>query len=280
MSDLLHKDRYSLEDLVAIMSRLRDPRSGCPWDREQSIATLRSFLLEETYEVLEAMEGNDPGEHAGELGDLLFQIVFQSQIASEKGQFDLGEVIDRISRKLVRRHPHVFGDRQALTAAEVPPIWEQIKQQEKAEAGAPRESVLDGLPAALPALLLAHRVSERAARVGFDWENPDQVLDKIKEETGELEQALAIPDAEQKHREIAWEIGDLLFAATNLARKCNLCSEDLLREANHRFEQRFRLVEQLARERGLDMPTTPLAVLEALWTEAKARLRAETTQRS
>jgi len=273
VSDLPKTPCYSLDDLIAIMARLRDPRSGCPWDRQQSLESLRSFLLEETYEVLEAIEGKDPREHAAELGDLLFQIVFQSQIAAENGQFDLGEVIDRISRKLVRRHPHVFGDKQALSAAEVPALWEQVKQQEKTEAGQERQSVLDGLPTALPALLMAHRISERAARVGFDWENTEQVIDKIKEETGELEQAMALEGAQERQREIAWEIGDLLFAATNLARKCNLCSEDLLREANRRFAQRFRLVEQLAGDRGLDMATTPLQVLEDLWTEAKARLR-------
>lgn len=245
------------------MTRLRSER-GCPWDRQQTIASLRSFLIEEAYELLEAIERQDRRAHAEELGDVLFQIVFQSQIAAEEGWFDIHDVIHVIAEKLVRRHPHVFGPEKAETTAEVIEAWDRLKKEEKQVS-----SVLDGVPRSLPALLQAHRLSDRAARVGFDWKKPDQVLEKMREEFDELQEALGQEDAPE---ETAWELGDLLFAITNLARHLGLCAEDLLREANRRFSDRFRLLESLARERRVDIKSADLQTLESLWQEAKSRL--------
>jgi len=265
----LDKQRYTFDDLIAIMARLRSLQ-GCPWDREQTLDSLRPFLLEEVYELLQAIDEEDPAAHREELGDVLLQIVFQSQIASEQGHFDARDVVDTIARKLLRRHPHVFGDETARTAGDVVIKWERVKAAEKKEredtAGTVPRSVLDGLPRSLPALLAADRLSVRAARAGFDWENPGQVLDKLREELGELEQALA---GDQGAERAGCEIGDLLFAATNLARHLGLDAEDLLRAANRRFERRFRLVEQTAAAGGIDMRTASLDQLEALWQQAK-----------
>lgn len=245
------------------MARLRSER-GCPWDREQTIESLRSFLLEESYELLDAIDLQDRQAHSEELGDVLFQIVFQSQIAAEEGWFDIHDVIHGIAEKLIRRHPHVFGSQKAETSAEVIDTWDKLKKEEKHVA-----SALDGVPRSLPALLQAHRLSDRAARVGFDWKQPEQVFEKMREELGELEEALSQKDTPEK---TAWELGDLLFATTNLARHLGLCAEDLLREANRRFSDRFRLLESLAKERQVDIKSADLDTLESLWQEAKSRL--------
>jgi MazG family protein len=245
------------------MARLRAPQ-GCPWDRQQTLQSLRAYLLEETYEVLQAMSAGRPDEHCEELGDLLFQIVFQSQIASEAGAFDFSDVVDRIATKIEHRHPHVFGQGTARTPAEVASAWESIKRQEKKRA-----SALDGLPPALPALLFAQRLSERAARMGFDWRSAAEVLPKVQEELDELAQALADPDPNRRQSQVAWELGDALFALTNLSRHLGLVSEDLLRDACERFSKRFRQVERLAGERGIDMKTADLPALDRLWAEAK-----------
>jgi tetrapyrrole methylase family protein / MazG family protein len=264
-------DKYTLDDLIGIMARLRSDE-GCPWDREQDHDSLRSFLIEEAYEVLEAIENQDPEAHREELGDVLFQIVFQARVAEELGQFDLSDVIDVIARKIRRRHPHVFGTETARTSGEVVAAWERIKGEEKRLAAGNNEiSVLDGVPSSLPALLAAHRLSERAARVGFDWTDPLQVIDKVFEEITELKQAL---DREGDKEHVAWEIGDLLFALVNLSRHLNTCAEDLLRETNQRFSSRFRLVEKMAREREIDMGSADIDTLEALWQEAKKILDA------
>jgi MazG family protein len=244
------------------MARLRSEQ-GCPWDREQTIESLRSFLLEEAYELLEAIEQKDRRAHSEELGDLLFQIVFQARIAQEAGWFDIHDVIQGIAEKLIRRHPHVFGSKKARTSAEVIASWDKLKKEEKHA-----ESALDGVPGCLPALLQAHRLSDRAARVGFDWEEPSQVLEKMREEFGELQEALGQKDAPEK---TAWELGDLLFATVNLARHLGLCAEDLLREANRRFSVRFRLLETLAKERRVDIRSADLQTLESLWQEAKSK---------
>lgn len=265
----LDKQRYTFDDLVAIMARLRAP-DGCPWDHEQTLDSLRPFLLEEVYELLGALDEGDPAAHREELGDVLLQIVFQSQIASEQGSFDAHDVVDTIARKLLRRHPHVFGEETAGTAGEVVAKWERVKAAEKPRSASPdgaAPSVLDGLPRAMPALQAAGRLSVRAARTGFDWEGPRQVLDKIREELAELEQALAEEPASTARA--AWELGDLIFAGANLARHLGLDGEDLLRAANRRFEARFRLVEQKAAARGIDMRSATIDQLEALWQEAK-----------
>ncbi len=260
-------EKRELRELVEIMTRLRAP-DGCPWDREQSLDTLKTFLIEEAYEVLEAIEKADSQGHREELGDLLFQIVFQCQIASEQGRFDIFDVIAGIADKIRRRHPHVFGSERADTAEQVVATWERIKKVEKA-SGAGRSSVLDGLPRSLPALLMAHRLSERAARVGFDWTRPEQVLDKFEEEIAELKQALQQGGKDT----VECELGDVMFAAANLARHVGLSAEDALRRANRRFEQRFRLVEKMAAERGLDLSTAGIEALESLWQESKRLLK-------
>ena len=245
------------------MARLRSER-GCPWDHEQTIESLRPYLIEETYELLDAIDQQDRRAQCEELGDVLLQIVFQSQIAAEEGWFDIHDVINQLAEKLIRRHPHIFGTQKAETSADVIDTWERLKKEEK-----PKSSVLEGVPRSLPALLQAHSLSDRAARVGFDWKKPEQVLEKMHEEFGELEEALGQQDAPQK---AAWELGDLLFAATNLARHLGLCAEDLLREANRRFSDRFHLLESLACEREVDTRTADLETLESLWQEAKSKL--------
>jgi tetrapyrrole methylase family protein/MazG family protein len=261
--DAISEKRHTLDDLIQIMARLRSEK-GCPWDREQTISSLRSFLLEEAYELLDAIDQQDRKAQSEELGDVLFQIVFQSQIAAEEGWFDIQDVIHGIAEKLIRRHPHVFGTEKAETCAEVIDTWDKLKKEEKHS-----KSVLDGVPRSLPALLQTHRLSDRAARVGFDWKKPEQVLEKMREEFGELLEALEQPDTPEK---AAWELGDLLFATTNLARHLGLCAEDLLREANRRFSDRFRLLESLARERQVDIKSADIQTLESLWQEAKSKL--------
>jgi len=254
------------------MARLRAP-DGCPWDREQTLQSLRPYLIEEAYELLEAMDGGDPDQHCEELGDLLLQIVFQSQLAAERGHFDARDVVAGLCRKLVRRHPHVFGEESAASADDVVVHWERIKRQEKQRRdGSAPAGALDGVPASLPGLLAAQKLGQRAARVGFDWDGPQAVREKLHEEIGELEQALDAAPGTERRAALAWELGDLLFAATNLARHLDLDAEDALRLANQRFRRRFALVERLAAERGIDLRQADIDALEALWQEAKARL--------
>ncbi|MBN2494166.1 MAG: nucleoside triphosphate pyrophosphohydrolase [Deltaproteobacteria bacterium] len=267
MVDRPETERYELGDLIAILARLRAP-DGCPWDREQSLASLRSYLIEEAHELLEAIDRDDAEAHREELGDLLLQIVFQSQIRAEQGRFDMRDVVDGLARKLLRRHPHVFGQEQADTPAEVVVHWERIKQQEKAGQEPASASALDSVPRSLPALLSAHRLGERAARSGFDWESAHQVLTKVHEELAEL---LAELEPEPSAR-AGEELGDLLFALANLARHLSLCSEDLLRQANRRFRERFAALERLAEERGLQLDQADADALEALWQQAKRSL--------
>jgi MazG family protein len=229
--------------------------------------SLRPYLLEETYELLEAMEGEDPCAHCEELGDVLLQIVFQSELSSEAGQFDVYDVVDKISRKLIRRHPHVFGEEKACSAQEVINIWENIKTNEK---NCSQQSILDTVPKFLPALLGAQRLSEQAGRVGFDWTSIDSVMDKIHEEIKEVECVLRKQNSKQANTEqVGREIGDLMFAIVNLARHLKHDAESLLRSANKRFRVRFRILELLARERGLDVKHTEMDILEQLWQEAK-----------
>jgi len=261
-------EKAKLAQLVEIMSRLRAP-DGCPWDRQQTFDTLKTYLVEEAYEVLEAIESGTPEQLLEELGDLLFQIVFQCQLAAEAGWFDIDDVVATISRKIIRRHPHVFASARADTPEQVVDVWERVKRQEKADAGQARQSVLDGLPAALPALLAAHRLSERASRSGFDWNGPEQVLHKVDEEMGELKSAL---DDDEGQARVHEELGDVLFALANLARHLDGCAEDDLREANHRFRRRFMKVEHLAQQRQLRLCDLSVEQLERLWQEAKSSL--------
>jgi MazG family protein len=249
----------SLADLVAVMKRLLAP-DGCPWDREQTLGTLKSYLLEETYEVLEAIEEGTPAEHCEELGDLLMQIVFQAELRA--GSFTIDDVVKGIADKLVRRHPHVFGDVKLDTAGQVLDQWSKLKEKEK-----PRRT-LDGVPRTLPALTRAHKLSERAAQVGFDWPDAAGARAKVAEECEEIDRAMAAGDrAAQEH-----ELGDLLFAAVSLARKLGLDPEAALRAANARFTSRFEHIEDRLRERGKAPRDSDLAEMDALWDEAK-RLR-------
>ena len=261
------------------MERLRGPE-GCPWDRAQSFASIAPYTIEEAYEVADAIERNDLEHLQDELGDLLFQVVFHAQMAWEAGAFDFEAVAESICAKLKRRHPHVFAGAGPLTAAEQNRAWEEAKARERAERGEhaapPEDSALNGVPNALPALMRAYKLSKRAARVGFDFEHASQTADKVAEELLEVREAAAAragaaPEAplDAPSREIVEEIGDLLFAAANLARKLDVDAEVALRAANAKFERRFRAMEALARARGEDFATLSLAAQERLWLEVK-----------
>jgi ATP diphosphatase len=263
------------ERLVAIMRTLRAP-DGCPWDREQTIATLRPYVLEETYEVLEAIENGGPEELREELGDFLFEAIFLARISEEAGHFDIGDAIDTVCDKLVRRHPHVFArgsDGAKLgTAAEVLEHWETLKTRERALAGTPEKSrpdgTLSGVPLALPSLLRAHTIGRKAASVGFDWPTASDVLTKIEEEVAEVRQAV------EAHRgdgdAVEEEIGDLLLAIANLSRKLSVEPEAALRKATAKFIRRFRAVEEAFDSRGQKLTDQKLDALEAEWQRVKA----------
>ncbi|MGV3532912.1 MAG: nucleoside triphosphate pyrophosphohydrolase [Chthoniobacteraceae bacterium] len=254
----------AIEELRAIVARLRAP-GGCPWDREQTHATLRGGLLEEAYEVVAAIDSADDANLREELGDLLLQVVFHSQIAEEEGRFMFDEVAAEITTKLVRRHPHVFGEESLDDSGAVLKRWDEIKRAEKAASGTLVESALDGVPAGLPALMHAEKVQKKAGKIGFDWDAAAPVLAKVREELAEVEHAMASGDQD----EIEKEIGDLLFAAVNLARKLKVEPEVALRRATEKFAARFRAVEQLGRERSLKLEDMSLAELDLLWEEVK-----------
>lgn len=255
------------ERLVGIMARLRG-EGGCPWDREQTRDSLKPFILEEAYEVLEALDEGDVEKLKEELGDLLLQVVFQAQVASERGEFTIAEVLTLIADKLVRRHPHVFGEAKATTAREVLHNWELLKQNERREKVG-KVSALDGVPKELPALLRAHRLQEKASRVGFDWKEAGEVFTKVEEELSELKAAARATDRQR----IEEELGDLLFALVNLARFLQVNPEDVLRKAITRFITRFQYIEEAMAERGKDLSEASLEEMDALWEEAKARER-------
>jgi MazG family protein len=259
------------EKLVGIMARLRGP-DGCPWDRQQDRNSLKPMLVEETYEVLEAIDNNDPDGLAEELGDLLLHVVFQAQLGKEDGGFDIDAVIDGICDKLVRRHPHVFGTETAATPEEVVKNWEAIKAQEKTRKLKDRtpeqRSLLEGIPTRLPALHEAHQISSKAARVGFEWPDIEGVFGKLKEETHELREAMTGPENSRQSR-VEDEIGDILFVIVNLARFLKIDSESALKRANRKFKTRFQYMEtQLARS-GRNLDGTSLDEMETLWKQAK-----------
>ena len=268
-----------LDDLIRIMATLRGP-DGCPWDRVQTLASLRPFLLEETYEALEAL---DAGDHAGlreELGDLLFEIVFLSRIAEEQGHFTIADAIDAVAAKLVRRHPHVFGDADKLSQPEeVLGRWEELKAAERAASGETKtKTLLSGVPLTLPALLRAYEYSTRAATVGFDWIKASDVLDKMEEELREIRQVVDRPSHNhegakaRRHEDLLEEeVGDLLFAIANLSRKLGVEPEAALRRANDKFRERFTAVEQRIEARGEKLQDKTLEELEAEWQELKRR---------
>jgi tetrapyrrole methylase family protein / MazG family protein len=266
-------------DLVALMNRLRSPE-GCPWDREQTYATLAPMLLEEAYEVFEAVEhatAGRPIELRNELGDLLFQVVFYAQVAKERGHFSIDDVTNAVHEKMVRRHPHVFGDAKAENTTEVLRSWEAIKAEEKRAAGEIDKtgaSLLDGVSSKAPALMEAHQLSTKAARVGFDWERIEDIFAKIQEELGELRAAIeahAESGSEANHASVREEVGDLLFAVTNIARHLQAEPEAALKLTNRKFRRRFGYIEQKLREREQEFEDTSLDELETLWQEAKTQ---------
>ena len=247
-----------IDRLLGIMARLRDPKHGCPWDREQNFATIAPYTIEEAYEVADAIERGDMTALKDELGDLLLQVVFHARMAEEDGGFAFDDVANAISDKMIRRHPHVFGDTVIATVAAQNEAWEAHKAAERG----PQESVLDGVALAYPALLRAAKISKRAARIGFDWPDARSVIAKINEEVAEIEAEMAGANRDR----LEDEIGDLLFAAANLARKFDIEPETALRRATAKFERRFKQVEALAAERGFGRD---IDALEALWQEVK-----------
>ena len=265
-------------DLVALMARLRSPE-GCPWDREQTYATLAPMILEEAYEAFEAVEAareGRPAELRDELGDLLFQIVFFAQVAGERGEFDIRDVTDAVHSKMVRRHPHVFGDVEVRDNQELLRNWEAMKAEEKRAAGKEEAdaSLLDGVSSKAPALMEAHQLTTKAARVGFDWERVEDIFDKLHEEVDELREAIrerreAGPAGEPDR--VREEVGDLLFAVTNIARHLSVEPEAALKLTNRKFRRRFKHIEEGLRARGREPGQATLDEMEGLWQEAKGR---------
>jgi len=249
--------------LVDLMARLRAP-DGCPWDREQTFDTIKPYLLEETYEVLDAIDARDWDELPGELGDLLLQAVFFSQMAAEQNLFQIGDALDAINQKLIRRHPHVFGQETAQTEGDVRKRWSEIKKEEKEGKGRQAQGLLGSVPRALPALVEAQQLTSRAALVNFDWANAEQVLDKLREETAEFERA-----RRDSPHELEDELGDMLFVLVNLARFVKVDPEQALRRTNRKFRERFAYVERRLAERGQTPAESNLAEMDALWDEAK-----------
>ena len=264
------KSDSTFSELVAIMARLRGP-GGCPWDRQQTHATLRPYLLEEAYEALEAIDAEDDAELCKELGDVLLQVVFHAQIAAEEGRFDIEAVGQAIVDKLIRRHPHVFDDASVDGADEVLRRWEQIKKQERQEQGEAAPSSLEGIPKHLPALMRAHQIQARVARQGFDWDGIDGALDKIEEEFAEVRKAWETGGAAA----VEEEFGDLLFSLVNASRFLNVEPEQALRRAVAKFERRFRALEEAVHARSEEVSALSLAALDEIWDEVKARERVE-----
>lgn len=259
-----HRPGESLARLCDIMHRLLGP-NGCPWDREQTIESLRPYLIEETYEVLEAMETGHPEDHCEELGDLLMQIVFQAALRDQQDAFDIDDVANGISDKLVRRHPHVFADATADSAEEVERNWEAIKAREKAARGTSQTRTLGGVPQGLPALIRAQKISKKAAKVGFDWPDVAGCRAKVTEELGEVDRAIASGDKDA----IRHEIGDLLFAVVSLARKVGCDAEESLRGCTRRFEDRFGFIEDELARLGRSPADSDLHEMDELWNRAK-----------
>jgi tetrapyrrole methylase family protein/MazG family protein/ATP diphosphatase len=254
----------SIEALLAIMRALRDPATGCPWDREQSFETIAPYTIEEAYEVADAIDRGDTAALEGELGDLLFQTVYHAQIAAEAGAFTFADVVEAIAEKLVRRHPHVFGSAGIRSARDQNTAWEAMKAGERRAQG--QAGALDDVPLALPALLRATKLQNRAAREGFQWRNTGRIVEKLREELGELAREIEAGAREKAEA----EFGDVLFVLVNLARQIDIDAEDALRQTNAKFEARFRYVEARCRAAGRELRDVPLGELEALWLEAKS----------
>src|SRR5262245_37324215 len=252
-------------DFVALIARLRDP-GGCPWDREQTHESLKPMTLEEAYEVLEAIDDRDDEGLRGELGDLLLQVVFHSDIAAREGRFDVSDVLQHVHEKMVRRHPHVFGDKSAADSGEVLRNWEALKAEEqRSRGGGEPTEMLGSVSSRLPAVMEAFQMTTKVARVGFDWPDVPAVLAKLDEETAELREAIG-----GDHRRVADEVGDLLFSAGNVARKLGVDPESALKAANRKFRRRFGYVEAKLREEGVSPADAGLERMDALWNQAKA----------
>lgn len=269
------KPSRDIARLIDIMAALRTPGSGCPWDLEQDFGTIAPYTIEEAYEVADAIARGDLEDLRDELGDLLLQVVFHARMAEEQGAFDFGGVVDAVTTKMIRRHPHVFADAEGKTAAAVKGMWEEIKAQEKREVKAGRgddksASALDGVPLALPALTRALKLQEKAGRVGFDWNDPRAVLAKIREEADEIEAELDAADGAAAHEKAAAEVGDLMFAVVNLARHLKADPEGILRATNQKFERRFGSIERALAAQGKAPKDATLAEMDALWDQAKA----------
>jgi len=263
------KPAKDIARLIEIMAALRAPEGGCPWDRKQDFASIAPYTIEEAYEVADAIARGDFGDLREELGDLLLQVVYHARMAEEEGKFDFGDVVQAITEKLLRRHPHVFGEARGMTPEAVAGLWEQIKAQEKAERGdraANTQGALAGVPVALPALTRALKLQDKAGQVGFDWNDPMAVLAKIREEADEIEAELKA-GAKQ---EAAREVGDLLFAVVNLARHLGADPEAVLRATNRKFERRFASIERALDDAGKSPSKATLAEMDALWDAAKA----------
>jgi tetrapyrrole methylase family protein/MazG family protein len=254
----------NLKKLVALMATLRSP-SGCPWDKKQTPDSLKPFLIEECYEVVDALDEGDPAKVKEELGDLLFQIIFHARIAEEKGQFTIWDVIETNVEKMVRRHPHVFGDEKLSTDKEVLANWEEIKKREKGYED--RKSILEGVPRSMPSLIRAHRLQERAARVGFDWKHLNETLPKLDEEVAEFKEALKTEDAGK----IEEELGDIFFMLVNISRFLDVDPEEALRKTISKFIHRFRYIEESAADAGKSLNDMTIEEMEKLWQEAKGK---------
>ena len=264
----MNDKNVDIDKLVALVAQLRG-ENGCPWDREQTRETLKPMLIEEAFETLDALDSDDPSDLKEELGDLLFQVVFHAQIAREKGEFDLGDVIDRSHEKMTRRHPHIFGEANLKTSEDVLKNWEDIKAAEKGIKSPSRpdseRSLLDGIPKKMPSFYRAYQMTAKAARVGFDWQRLEDIFDKLNEEAEELKTAVSSRDMDQ----VAGEIGDLLFVAVNIARKLDVDPETALERSNRKFERRFRFIETTVKRQGRELKDVSLAEMDDLWNEAK-----------
>lgn len=258
-----------VSELLAIMARLRNPEQGCPWDLQQNFASIAPYTVEEAYEVADAIERNDLPALKDELGDLLLQVVFHAQMASEQGAFDFADVVAGISDKLVRRHPHVFADVDVIDAQAVSANWEAIKRDERQASGNPDTSALAGIARGIPEWLRAIKLQSRAARSGFDWPGPAPVMAKLQEEMEEVRQEFACGPVEENHARLQDEIGDLLFVCANLARHAKVDPGAALRQANMKFERRFRAMEQQARNDGVEFDRLTLSEQEAYWERVK-----------
>jgi MazG family protein len=258
----MRRMKRSFDELVQLMTRLRGP-DGCPWDRKQTLPDLKPFIIEEAYEVVDAIDRNDRAALLEELGDLLLQAVFVAELMREEGTFDINDSITAIHDKLVRRHPHVFGDVEAHDAEQVLVNWEKLKQDERKGEN---KGILSGVPPALPALLKAARLTEKAARVGFDWRRTDDVFDKLAEEIAELREAVASGDNARVHD----ELGDVLFTIANVARKMDVNAEEALQSTNRKFTRRFEWMEARVRVRGQNLDQLTLEEMDELWDKAKA----------